>query len=358
MPDTSALTCPKGHDLQWPEIEKQFSDVRLLAEDSRVRVFMARHLQSGQSLVLKCLLKETNKSKDFYREFNYHSSLSSHANVVKCVDDAFETETAYVLTQELAPLGDLSKFVSKGGIGELKAKRVVEQVARALEFAHKKGVVHRDLCLKNIFVFDRHFFNVKLGDFGDTQRIGSLVKKSKVRSPWAAPEVTDAVDNEGYYVQVAHDAWQLGILIFVCLTGAYPWSSADISDRNFNAWLAYLKRKTTKTPQRFKGFTPRLLRLLRRLLEPRPEMRRCVKEIQKYLSDPWTETADSNESQGKTNREECAKVKRSATFTARAKSLMKIQRSLSRDLKCGQEVGHQRRVRFSLDGNIVVAPGI
>nr|XP_045600472.1 serine/threonine-protein kinase SBK1-like [Procambarus clarkii]XP_045600474.1 serine/threonine-protein kinase SBK1-like [Procambarus clarkii] len=277
----------KTGELPRVEVERQYSDVRLLAESSGVQVFSARPLQPGASCVaLKCLHKDTTKKKDFLREFNYNLNLDRHLNIVSCFA-ASETFNSYVLTQELAPMGDLSNFVKKAGLKQQVAKRVIEQVTNALEFMHKENLVHRDVCLENILVFDRELSRVKLGDFGSTQEAGALVKKLKVRSPWAPPEVSVAVYNEGYHVHSGQDAWQLGILIFLCLTGSHPWSSADITDRHYNSWVAWLKRKTTKVPLRFTCFTPRLLRLLRRLLEPKPEKRAGVKEVYKYLSDPW-----------------------------------------------------------------------
>ncbi|XP_071527883.1 serine/threonine-protein kinase meng-po-like [Panulirus ornatus] len=269
------------------EMDGRFSDVRLLAENTGVKVYVARRLQTGGIVAVKSVHKETTKKADFLREFCYNYHLSSHPNIVKCFDEAFETFDSYSFIQEFAPVSDLSKFVRKGGIGETRAKRVAEQVGEALEFMHRNELVHRDVCIENILVYNRDVSHFKLGDFGNTERVGAFVKKLKVRSPWAPPEVSLAVYNEGYYVHSAQDAWQLGILIFVCLTGSYPWSSADITDRHYKSWVAWLKRKTTKMPPRFKCFTPRLLRLLRRLLDPRADKRCGVKEVQKYLSDPW-----------------------------------------------------------------------
>ncbi|KAG7163613.1 serine/threonine-protein kinase SBK1-like [Homarus americanus] len=199
----------------------------------------------------------------------------------------FETYDSYAFAQEFAPISDLSKFVRVGGVGEARAKRAAEQVTQALEFMHKEDLVHRDVCIDNIFVFNREVTRFKLGDFGSTQRVGAFVKNQNVQSPWAPPEVSLTVYNEGYHVHTAQDAWQLGILIYVCLTGSYPWSSADITDQHYNSWVAWLKRKTAKLPPHFKCFTPRLLRLLRRLLQPKPDKRSGVREVYKYLSDPW-----------------------------------------------------------------------
>nr|XP_053646223.1 serine/threonine-protein kinase SBK1-like [Cherax quadricarinatus] len=280
----SSLYTIKMLELPRMEVERQFSDVRLLVESTNgVKVYSARRLQSGNSVVLKCVQKKNSNMKDFIREFHYNYCLSDHPSIVKCFDEAFETADAYVFTEEYAPVSDLSKFVKVGGIGETRAKRVVEQISLALEFMRQQGLVHRDVCLENIFVFNREVTRFKLGDFGSTQRAGARAPKMNVRSPWAPPETY----NEGYHVHSGQDAWQLGILIFMCLTGSYPWSLADISDPNYNSWTAWHRRRTTKVPSTFKCFTPHLLRLLRRLLHPKPEKRKVVCKVSKYLSRPW-----------------------------------------------------------------------
>lgn len=71
------------------------------------------------------------------------------------------------------------------------------------------------------------------------------------------------------------------------LTRRFPWEKADITDSRFNEFLDWQKRKTTRTPREFKRFTPRLLRMMRRLMEPKPTKRYPVTEVNKYYGDRW-----------------------------------------------------------------------
>ncbi|KAK8730640.1 hypothetical protein OTU49_007855 [Cherax quadricarinatus] len=340
----------KMMELPKVEVNLQFTAVRLLKESSRVKVFSARRLKSNSKVALKHVQKEATKKKDFLSEFHYNNLLCSHQNILTCFNEPFETDSSFVLTQELAPYGDLSKFVKKGGIGEIRGKRVARQVAQALEFMHEKDLVHRDVCTENIFVFDRELSLVKLGDFSKTQQEGALVKKLKVGSPWAPPKVSVAVYNEGYHVHSSQDAWQLGILIFVCLTGSYPWSSADITDRHYNSWVAWLKRKTTKMPPRFRCFTPRLLRLLRRLLEPKPEKRTSVKEVYKYLSDPWLlDEIDSLRIKANNKLPKIMSDSTKSLFTRLERKLIDLVRSQLRQPDPQPEIVNKKHVHFSFD---------
>ncbi|CAL4144719.1 unnamed protein product [Meganyctiphanes norvegica] len=274
-------------DLTRVEVDCNYSNVTLLGKGRSSKIYSAKDEKTETELVLKCIDKETSNKMDFFREFHYTYHLSPHPNIVKSYNVAFDTVKSYVFVQELASEGDLSHIVKMGCLEEDEVKRVVEQISSALEFVHSKELVHRDICLENIFVYDKDFKKVKLGDFGLTKQIGTLVKKGNQRIHWSAPEVCQALAKEGYHISPIQDAWQLGILIFVCLTGFFPWSCADITDYRFNEWIAWHKRKTNKLPRGFRAFTPRLIRLFRRLLDPKTDMRYGVKEVRKYLSDPW-----------------------------------------------------------------------
>lgn len=83
------------------------------------------------------------------------------------------------------------------------------------------------------------------------------------------------------------DVWQLGILVYVLLTGQLPWQKADLTDPNYAEYINWRKRRTLRTPKRFTNFTSRLLRMFKRMLEPKPEKRCSVREIYKYADDKW-----------------------------------------------------------------------
>ncbi len=105
--------------------------------------------------------------------------------------------------------------------------------------------------------------------------------------PSCPPEVWEAVLLEGYNIHIGSDVWQLAMMIFVTLTTRFPWEKADITDPKFTEFVQWQKRKTTRTPKEFRAFSPRLLRLLRRLMELKPTKRYPITETNKYLRDRW-----------------------------------------------------------------------
>ena len=97
--------------------------------------------------------------------------------------------------------GDLTSNVSDTGIGELHTKRVAKQLSAALEHLHTRDLVHRDVKLDNIIVFKSDFSRIKLCDFGETRRVGTVVMRRNEWLPYAPPEVLQ-VTTDGSYMLV------------------------------------------------------------------------------------------------------------------------------------------------------------
>lgn len=95
-------------------------------------------------------------------------------------------------------LGDLTSNVSDTGIGELHTKRVAKQLAAALEHLHARDLVHRDVKLDNVLVFKSDFSRIKLCDFGETRRTGSVVLRRNEWLPYAPPEVLLIANDDNY----------------------------------------------------------------------------------------------------------------------------------------------------------------
>ena len=252
------------------------------------KVLLAECRHTNTKVALKVLPKSSTKLKDFLREFNFSYYLSPHRAILNTFDVAFETPTSYVFAQEHAPLGDLFEtIIPQVGLPEHYTKNVVRQISSALEFMHSKNLVHRDIKPENILIFDEAFNKVKLMDFGMTKKVGTMVRKVSTGIPYTPPEICEAIKGERYSVELSADVWAFAVLIFCTLTGNFPWELAHQKDVFFCEFTSWQKRKTTKLPSQWKKFTPRALRMFRRMLEPKLDRRCAIREVYKYLDDSW-----------------------------------------------------------------------
>lgn len=285
-------------ELEEIHLEEQYDVLRTLGEGYFAKVILATHKKTNTTVVLKQIHKELTCSKDFFREYHYNYHLSPHPNILSSYSVCFLSNNCYIYALEYAPYGDLAGNVKAGGLPEDYCKKIAKQLTSALEFLHSKKLVHRDIKLENILVFEPNMDKIKLCDFGSTRREGSLVSKAKCTwTSFLPPEVCDIVKNEKYHCQSANDTWQLGIVIFVCLTGCPPWQKADeMLDQQYKSFSRWRQRRCIKMPNNFRKFSVRLLRLFRRLFENKPEKRPAVTETLKYLKDTWINSKLQNSS--------------------------------------------------------------
>ncbi|XP_011296864.1 hormonally up-regulated neu tumor-associated kinase [Fopius arisanus] len=277
-------------ELEKVNLAEEFDILQIVGEGWFGKILLTEHKSTQTEMVLKALPKAYTAITDFYREFHYSLHLSAHRNIITTYDVAFETAGFYVFSQEYAPLGDLTANVSETGLGELHAKRVARQLAAAIHHIHSRELVHRDIKLDNVLVFKSDFSRIKLCDFGETRKVNTVVRRHNEWLPYSPPEVLRVEPEENYKALTAHDVWQFGIVLFVCLTGCLPWQKAALDDRRYTRYLNWHSAmlKIAKKPKLFQLISSRAQTMFSRLLEPKLEKRPVsVLEVNKYVDDRW-----------------------------------------------------------------------
>ncbi|KAK3921687.1 Serine/threonine-protein kinase meng-po [Frankliniella fusca] len=272
-------------ELEKVNLAEEFDILQIVGEGWFGKILLAEHRATGREAVLKALPKPYTALKDFYREFHYSLHLGAHRSIITTHDVAFETAGFYVFTQEYAPLGDLTANVSDNGIGDLHSKRVAKQIASALEHLHSRDLVHRDVKLDNVLVLRSDFSRVKLCDFGETRRAGTLVTRRHEWLPYSPPEVLHTDTDQTYKADTSHDVWQFAVVVFVCLTGCLPWQKAAADDPRYARYVSW--RAAASMPFLPASRRPEA-RMLRSFLEPRADRRPAgLGELQRYADDRW-----------------------------------------------------------------------
>lgn len=120
---------------------------------------------------------------------------------------------------ELVDGGDMFDYLDRrGALPEPMARSFWRQLLSAVDYLHRKGVVHRDIKLDNLVVDFEH--NLKLIDFGFATAFSPSQRfKVFLGSPdYAAPELVEAVPYEGPSV----DIWACGVVLYLLCTGFLP----------------------------------------------------------------------------------------------------------------------------------------
>ncbi|KAK4806694.1 hypothetical protein QYF61_027695 [Mycteria americana] len=293
----------------------------------------------GSPVVLKLMLKEQTERRAFLREYCIALCLSSHAACLRALPVAFESSTHFAFGQELAPAGDLCALLNPGacgyrllwgeaqlsgagqgsgccsnpfgegavrrvmvppclqeGLAEELVKRCASQLAEALDFMHSRALVHRDVKLDNVLLFDRECRRVKLGDFGLTRVQGSAVGAMSGTLPYAPPELCLLQGSDTLELDSSLDVWAFAVLLFCLCTGCFPWAVAASSDPQFEDFSAWQGGGAGRgVPASWRGFGSGALEMLQRLLTLDPDRRSPAIEVQKYLSLPWVMAPSTGE---------------------------------------------------------------
>ena len=163
----------------------------------------------------------------------------------------------------------------EGALEPVHALAIAEQIALALDAAHAKGLVHRDVRPSNVLLDDRE--HVYLADLGPTRRQPDDARLGDVRSlrtpGYLAPEQI-----EGGPIDGRADVYALGCLLFECLTGDPPFPRAS---RLAVAW-AHLEEEPPRASDRGPGLPDAIDGVIRKAMAKDREQRysACVEFVE------------------------------------------------------------------------------
>ena len=269
-------------------LDERYTFIKKAGQGTYGTTWIAQDSTTGQLVIVKSVSKQHTGKTDFKRELKYGKTVSSHPNIITTHETAFETRSSYVMVQDYAPGGDLFDAIEpEVGLPEETAKKFICQIAEAVDHIHSHNLVHRDIKPENIVLGDKKGSFVQMIDFGMTLRNGTHVSRVAGSIPYTSPEICNASDETGFYVDSSCDVWSVGVLLFCMLTGSFPWEQATLSDPNYYEFVQWQTGATIKPPKMWQKFSPRLLSLFNNLLAMNPHDRCDITEILKYTNDPW-----------------------------------------------------------------------
>lgn len=191
-------------------------------------VYKARDTVLGRIVAFKILgenLKDNQVAvKYFLREARAAAALS-HPNIVT-IYDAGEQDGEYYMAMEFVEGTTLKQLVQKkGALQENQVRYVLDYCCRALDYAHNKGVVHRDIKSGNVMLATDK--SLKIMDFGLAKFLREYQNNhtQQVGTPfYMSPEQII-----GKELDFRSDLYSLGCTIFECATGQVPFGKGDLS---------------------------------------------------------------------------------------------------------------------------------
>ena len=185
-------------------------------------VYKARCHRLNRLVAVKVLKDEFSADEDFLRRFRAEGeavAMLSHPNIVQ-VFDVSASEDANYIVMELIDGISLKQYMEVKGILNWKETlHFATQIAKGLEHAHSRGIVHRDIKPHNVMVLKNG--SVKVMDFG----IAQVMNKSNTLTKEALGSVhyISLEQAKGSFTDSRSDIYSLGVVMFEMMTGRPPY---------------------------------------------------------------------------------------------------------------------------------------
>jgi eukaryotic-like serine/threonine-protein kinase len=195
-----------------------------------------------------------------------------HANIVPVYDVGQSDDFPLFVVSKFVDGTDLRRRLTTQRFDPVSAAELTATIAEALHFAHKRGIVHRDVKPANILLDKRG--QAHLADFGlalrerDLKDAGRYVGTPKYMSP-------EQVRGEGHRVDGRSDLFSLGVVFYELLTGRRPFDGESQQDL-----LLQIVRQEAKPPRQIDDTIPKELERI------------CLKALSKRARDRYTTAKD------------------------------------------------------------------
>ena len=209
-------------------------------------------------MAIKVLKPQYAGEESFEARFRSEASMAAklrHPNIIRILAVGRQEEAVYFVMDYLPNVLD-DRLKTMGTLPEPLLIRMGMDVAAALAFAHREGVIHRDVKTDNI-LFDEHG-NAVVADFGIARAVSGYVEKTGTNMVVGTPQYFSPEQARGQVLDGRADIYSLGVTLFKAATGVLPFQGED--------WYEIARQHVEEPPPRPRSLNPAISRTTERVI--------------------------------------------------------------------------------------------
>jgi beta-lactam-binding protein with PASTA domain/predicted Ser/Thr protein kinase len=226
-------------------IDGRYRLLRRIGSGGMADVWLAEDPHLQRRVALKILHGRFAQDREFVERFRREAEAAaglSHPNIV-AVFDRGDIEGTYYIAMQLLEGRSLKELIDQGLTPE-QSVGLIRQVLEAAGFAHRHGVVHRDLKPQNVIVDDEGVATVT--DFGIARAGASEI--TQAGSVMGTPHYLSPEQAQGQAVTAVSDLYSIGVILYEALAGRVPFEA--------DSAIAIAMKQVSHTPQRPSSINP------------------------------------------------------------------------------------------------------
>lgn len=270
------------------KLDGRYQLENLVGVGGMANVYKATDLKNGSTVAVKILREEFAENAELVRRFKNESKaicILDHPNIVKVYDVSVNDKLQFIVMEYIDGI-TLKEYMTQRG-GPLTWKEVVhfaQQILEALDHAHQKGVVHRDIKPQNIMLVADG--RLKIMDFG-------IARFSRAESQVASEKAIGSVhyispeQAKGDVTDAKADIYSMGIMLYEMLSGKLPFesdSAVSVAIKQISDKAVPLGQVAPDVPQALQDITARAM-----AKDPHnryPSARAMLNDIEEFKKNP------------------------------------------------------------------------
>jgi serine/threonine protein kinase len=201
-------------------------------------VYLAEHERLHRKAALKVLAPELAENESFRDRFLRESEIAAqldHENVIPIFDAGEADGVLYIAMRYVEGTDLRARLKLDGALEPARALAILAQVAGALDAAHARGLVHRDVKPANVLLAGSE--HVYLADFGLSKQASSISGLTATGQFVGTVDYVAPEQIQGDSVDARADEYALGCVLYECLAGAPPFAGRGV----LQAGMAHLE---------------------------------------------------------------------------------------------------------------------